>query len=99
MAAWPWQAGQAQAHVEAPCVAVGKFAIEQQRQPLGVPKFGGLGLALQLDESLGHAVKLQRFELIERWMYQHRVLLSGSNAGRGCWNAQSPARPRRAWAV
>jgi hypothetical protein len=33
------QAGGAQAHVEAPCVAVGDFAIEQQRQPLGVPKF------------------------------------------------------------
>jgi len=68
------QAGGAQAHLEAPCVAVGNFAIEQQRQPFGVSKFPSLGLTLQLDESVGHAVKLQRFELIERRMYQHRVL-------------------------
>ena len=41
------QAGTAQAHLEAPGVAAGGLAIEQQRQPFGVCEFGGLGLALQ----------------------------------------------------
>ena len=82
------QLGAAQSDLKAPGVAIGQLAIEQQREPFGMCELGGLGLALQLDEGIGHAVELQRPELVEGGMAQHCILLlNGSSGGHGCWGA------------
>src|SRR5258706_3335550 len=74
------QLGAAQPDLKAPGVANGQLAIEQQREPFGVCELGGLGLALQLDEGISHAVELQRPELVDGWMGQHcALLLNGSS--------------------
>ena len=46
------QPGGAQPGLEAPGVAIGGLAVEQQRQPFGVGEIAGLLLRLQLDEGL-----------------------------------------------
>jgi hypothetical protein len=67
------QLGAAQPDLKALGVAIGRLAIEQQRQPFGVCELGGLGLVLQLDEGVGHAIELQRLELVKGGMGQHRL--------------------------
>jgi hypothetical protein len=59
--------------LEAPSVAVGGLAIEQQRQPFGVREIFDLLLRRKLDEGLHHAVKLERSQLIEGWMSEHQL--------------------------
>lgn len=81
------QPGGAQANVKTPGAAVGDLAVEQHGQPLGMCQLGRLCLLLELDESIGHAIELQRSELIECRMCQHRVVLNGSSCVRGCWHA------------
>jgi hypothetical protein len=66
------QPGGAQSGVEAPGLAVGGLAVEQQREPFGVPEIAGLLLHFELDEGLRHAVELERFELVEGGMCEHR---------------------------
>src|SRR5271169_964176 len=94
------QLGATQPDLKAPGVAIGCLAIEQQSQPFGMGEIGSLPLSLQLDEGVGHAVELERLELVKGGMDQHRcVLLNGSNGGHGYWGAQSTARPRQVRAV
>src|SRR5215472_11885137 len=50
--------------LEAPGVAIGGLAVEQQRQPFGVRETAGLLLGLEFDESLRHAVDVERSELL-----------------------------------
>ena len=55
------QLGAAQPDLKAPGVAIGRLAIEQQRQPFGMWRArAGLGSVLQLDEGIGHAIEIQR---------------------------------------
>src|ERR1700756_472738 len=51
--------------------ALGSLAIKQKAQPFGVGEICSLVLTLQFNEGLGHAVELQRLELIEGGMVQH----------------------------
>ena len=60
---------------------VGGFAVEQQGEPFGMVEIGGGILALQFDEGVGHAVKPERFELIDRRMGEHIRLHSVEVAG------------------
>ena len=74
MTAWPWaQLGAAQPDLKAPGVAIGRLAIEQQSQPFGMCEIGSLPLSLQLDEGVGHAVELERLELVKGGMGEHRL--------------------------
>ena len=61
------QLGAAQPDLEAPGVAIGRLAIEQQRQPFGVREIARLVLRLQLDEGVGHAVELERLAAGRGW--------------------------------
>ena len=54
-------------------VRLRRLAIEQQRQPFGVREILGRVLRLQLDEGVGHAVELERSQLVDGWMCQHCV--------------------------
>ena len=66
------QPGGAQSGLEALGVAIGRFAVEQQRQPFGVREITGLLLCLEFDEGLRHAVEFERSELIEGGMDEHQ---------------------------
>ena len=65
----------AQPALEALRAAVGRLAVEQQRQPFGVAQIPGRVLRLQFDEGVGHAVELEGLQLVEGWMGQHRCRL------------------------
>jgi hypothetical protein len=67
------QPSGAQSGLEAPSVAVGGLAVEQERQPFAVCETANLLLRLELDEGLRHAVKLERSELIEGGMCEHQT--------------------------
>ena len=67
------QPGGTQSGLEAPGVAIGSLAVEQQRQPFGVREIADLLLRLELDEGLHHAVELERSELVEGGMGKHRL--------------------------
>jgi len=66
------QPGGAQSGVEAPGIAIGGLAVEQERQPFGVREIADLLLRFELDEGLRHAVELERSELVEGGMGEHR---------------------------
>jgi len=51
------QSRAAQTDLEAPGVAIGGLAIEQQSEPLCVCEIGCFGLALKFDEGVCHAVE------------------------------------------
>ena len=69
------QFGGAQPGFESLCRAIGGFTIKQQSEPFGVAEIGGVVLAGKIVEGIGHAVELERFELIDGWMIQHVSLL------------------------
>ena len=66
------QPSRPQSDLEAPGVAVADFAVEQQCQPFGMGEIAGLFLRFEFDESLRHAVELERSELVKRGMCQHQ---------------------------
>lgn len=56
------------------------LTVDEQPQPFGVGKIGGSVLCLKLGKGVGHAIKPEGSELIQRWMCQHLLsFLSGSN--------------------
>ena len=65
------QLGAAQPALEPRSVALGGLAVEQQRQPFGVRQITRGVLRLQFDEGLGHAVELERSQLVESGMRKH----------------------------
>lgn len=67
------QPGAAQPAVEALGVAGCRLAVEQQRQPFGVSQIGRIILSLELDEGVGDAVELERYELVDGGMGQRCV--------------------------
>src|SRR3984893_19142487 len=66
------QLSAAQAAFESFAVAMGHFTIKQQPQPFGVRKLSSLGLVLQFNEDLGHAIEIQCLELVKGGMGQHQ---------------------------
>jgi hypothetical protein len=59
--------------LEPPGIAVGGFAVEQQRQPFGVREIFDLLLRRKLDEGLYHAVELECSQLIKCGMCEHQL--------------------------
>src|SRR5882757_11548336 len=53
--------------------AMGRLAIEQQRQPFGRCEIPGSVLRLQFNKGLGHAVEPQGSQQVDGWMGQHWV--------------------------
>jgi hypothetical protein len=51
--------------LEAPGVAIGSLAVEEQGQPFGMGEIAPVLLRFELDEGLGHAVELERAQLVE----------------------------------
>src|SRR5262245_8065389 len=54
--------------------AIGDLPVKQECEPFGVSEIPGGMLLLELDEGVGHAVELQRSELVEGGMGEHRCL-------------------------
>lgn len=61
--------------LEAPGRTVGSLAINEQGEPFGMAHVAGRVLARQFDEGIGHAVELERLQLVDGWMVQHVSLL------------------------
>jgi hypothetical protein len=72
---------------EAPGVAIGELAVDQQGEPVGVGEIVDAVLGLQLGEGRGHAVQPERAQLVEGRVGEHGVSFSGSSRRRGCWDA------------
>jgi DNA replication protein DnaC len=53
--------------------ALGRLAVEQQSQPLGVVELVGLGVVAELGEGSGHAEQFKQLELVECGMGKHDV--------------------------
>ena len=68
------QARRAQPDLRAFGRAIGDLAVEQECEPFGVGEIPGGILLLELGEGVGHAVELQRSELVEGGMGEHRCL-------------------------
>ena len=66
------QPSGAQSGLEAAGAAISGLAVEQQGQPFGVRQIAGLLLRFELDESLDHTIELERSELVEGGMGEHR---------------------------
>jgi len=61
----------AHAGLEPAGIAAGELAVNQQAEPFGVAQLCGGILRLQVDEGLGHAVKLHVAELVKGGVGQH----------------------------
>src|SRR5262249_22447218 len=68
------QARRAQADLRAFGGAIGDLAVEQECEPFGVGEIPGGILLLELEEGIGHAVELQRSELVEGGVGEHFCL-------------------------
>jgi hypothetical protein len=81
------QLGGAGSGFEALLLAQRFFLFEEQRQPFGVFETARFGLAGEVLEALGHAVKAEAMQQIEGWMGQHAgCSFNGSNRGRAGWD-------------
>ena len=58
------------------CTAVtrtpGCFMIEQQGQPLGMAETGGVAIAIQVGEGMGHPGQAELVQLIKSRVFEHR---------------------------
>src|SRR5262249_36442636 len=70
------QARRTQADLRALGRAIGDLPIEQECEPLGVCEIPGDILLFELEEGVGHSVELQRSELVEGGMGEHRCISS-----------------------
>src|SRR5215468_2716263 len=68
------QASRTQADLRAFGGAIGDLPIKQDREPFGVGEIPGAILLLELKEGVGHAVELQRSQLLKGGMGEHRCL-------------------------
>ena len=80
------QLGEAQAVHQPLVLALGRLAIDQQREALLEGECCDVGLPLLFVERLRHAGQPERDEAVQGWMCQHRLspFLSGSSHCRGC---------------
>jgi hypothetical protein len=65
------QPGVTKAKRQAPVASIGGFMIEQQRQPFGMTKPGGLVVGGKIGKSLRHAGQAELPQQIKRWMFEH----------------------------
>jgi hypothetical protein len=65
------QAGVTKTKREAPVVAVGRFMIEQQRQPFGMAQALGFIIAGKVGKRPCHAGQAELTQQIKGWMFQH----------------------------
>jgi hypothetical protein len=68
------QLGIAQAGYEPFVAPPRRFAIKEEPKPFAMTKVIGLALCIDFGEGLGHALKAERVELIERWMIEQNRL-------------------------
>ena len=68
------QARRTQADLRAFGRAIVDLAVEQECEPFGMGEILGGILLLELDEGVGHAIELQRSELVEGGMGEHRYV-------------------------
>jgi hypothetical protein len=61
-----------QAKRKAPVIAPGCFMIEQQGQPLGMAETGGVAIAIQVGEGMGHPGQAELVQLIKSRVFEHR---------------------------
>src|SRR5947209_10132711 len=66
------QPGLAQTAGEPLVLATGRFAVDEQPEPILATEFAGIGSALQLDEGIGHGGEAERPQALDRGMDQHR---------------------------
>src|SRR5438067_12598137 len=67
------QPGLAQAAGEPLVLATGRFAVNEQPEPILAAEFAGIGSVLQLDEGIGHGGEAERAQALDRGMDQHRI--------------------------
>lgn len=67
--------------LEAPGVAAGDLAFDQQAKPFGVAEIGGVILFVHLDKGISHSVKLQLSQLFQGGVGQHRFSFQGKLSG------------------
>src|SRR5262245_25343304 len=75
------QARRTQADLRALGRAIGDLAIDQECEPFGMGEIPGGILLFELEEGVGHAVELQRSELVESGMGEHRYVSSMIEVG------------------
>jgi hypothetical protein len=80
------QARRTQADLRAFGRAIGNLPIKQECEPFGVGETPGGILLLEFEEGVGHAVELQRSELVARvgGVSVAACLLNGRRCGRRC---------------
>src|SRR5438046_9102164 len=67
------QPGLAQAAGEPLVLAAGRFAIDEQPEPILAAEFADVGSVLQLDKGIGHGGEAERPQALDRGMDQHRI--------------------------
>ena len=67
------QSGLAQPSAEALVVARGHFAVEQQAEPVLAREVGGGGIALHLEERIGHGGHAEAAQALGQRVGQHRL--------------------------
>src|SRR6476660_7234834 len=54
-------------------LAAGRFAVNEQPEPILAAEFAGVGSVLQLDKGIGHGGEAERPQALDRGMDQHRI--------------------------
>jgi hypothetical protein len=67
------QPGLPQAAGEPFVLAAGRFAIDEQPEPILAAEFAGIGGVVQLDEGIGHGGEAERPQALDRGVDQHRI--------------------------
>jgi len=67
------QPGLAQPAGEPLVLAAGRFAVDEQPEPILAAEFAGVGSVLQLDKGIGHGGETERPQALDRGMDQHRI--------------------------
>ena len=67
------QPGCAQAAGEPLVLAAGRFAIDEQPEPILAAEFAGIRSVVQLDEGIGHGGEAERPQALDGGVDQHRI--------------------------
>jgi hypothetical protein len=67
------QLGGPHSGLETAIAAFHRLTIKKQGEPVGMGKFVGLGVSLEIDECAGHALEAKFLELVEGGMVKHGV--------------------------
>lgn len=67
------QPGLAQTAGEPLVLAAGRFAVDEQPEPILAAEFAGIGSVVQLDKGIGHGGEAERSQALDRGVDQHRI--------------------------